>query len=586
MPPRRSRRVLRWQPESLERRAMPAGLSLQADYVNVMLAADATKFPDSTIDVLDNDTGSGIRITEVVPPMVGTVERLPGAGPDGRELLRYVPGAQFRGFDAFAYVATDAAGAESTQHVFVSYAQDPLPYFPWGVRAAEFLTEGANGTFGFAAGDGSGLVTIDYAGSPPARVGVLLRWGFLTDPSLGTFASTAAPADAEFYPLGSAAWLHGSITGVNELLAATTYTPADGFTMSDDLALHVQAHLYTSLNVTIDVAFASMRLPATSRPAPPAVTPPLRPGDGAGIPGDVPPPAAGDMLAMLRPGADGPAIVVMNPETGETVGTFEPFERTPTGDTLVDVADLDGDGRIEVVALNVDRELRMQAFSMTGELLDESVVRPFGGRRVRDLDLAIGDLDDDGRAEMVFAGRTARGFEIRAVDAATQDAEMAVVLRGMTGAPQVAFDHDADSMSVVGRSPGGGLMLATVTDDGAGGTDTSRRLLMSAREMRKLGRAHGGLADVSLMATDVDGNGTSEMMVGLSFRDGSMRAMTTDETGRIDVMADPWSDLDTTRLLVLTNDLGLAAAFPTDGGPIDTMLETPTTRRTVPIVRR
>jgi len=70
-------------------------------------------------------------------------------------------------------------------------------------------------------------------------------------------------------------------------------------------------------------------------------------------------------------------------------------------------------------------------------------------------------------------------------------------------------------------------------------------------------------------------------MVGMSFRDGSMRAMTADETGVVAMMADPWTDLDTTRLLVLASELGLEASrpFPTNGLPSEAAVETPTSRR-------
>jgi hypothetical protein len=52
------------------------------------------------------------------------------------------------------------------------------------------------------------------------------------------------------------------------------------------------------------------------------------------------------------------------------------------------------------------------------------------------MDLSIGDLDDDGRAEMVLAASTTRGYELRAVESATGQFEMSMTMRGMTETPQ------------------------------------------------------------------------------------------------------------------------------------------------------
>lgn len=147
--------------------------------------------------------------------------------------------------------------------------------------------------------------------------------------------------------------------------------------------------------------------------------------------------------------------------------------------------------------------------------------------------MGVGDLDDDGRAEMLFAARTAQGVEIRAVDAATKSTEMSVVLRGMTGNPEVSLDDATGTLSVVARSPSGAVMLATM-DTGAG-TPATRRVVVSDREVRALVRRHGPIVGMALASGDGDGDGTTEALVGMTFRSGLVRVLEVEgaQTARV-----------------------------------------------------
>jgi hypothetical protein len=78
----------------------------------------------------------------------------------------------------------------------------------------------------------------------------------------------------------------------------------------------------------------------------------------------------------------------------------------------------------------------MRAFNVYGGMLTDTVMSPFGRRLNGPMDLSIGDLDDDGRAEMVLAASTTRGYELRAVESATGQFEMSMTMRGMTETPQ------------------------------------------------------------------------------------------------------------------------------------------------------
>jgi len=580
--------VLRVEP--LEGRIVPAGFSLAPDIATVMLPADATAFPTCDVDVLANDSGSNLRLVSLGQPALGTVERVVGAGEGGRDLIRYLPGPTFRGRDAFAYAAIDDEGVEASQQVIVGYEQDPLPFGPWSVAVPATVETRAGDPLNFVGGDGAALLAVDYSGAATAGgVGVLLRWQPGERP--GTFTAGTA-ADATFYPQsGGAAWIVGSIDGVNTLLGSLAYVPAPGFSAADGVRLTVQTHLYSPLSVGVGVELAEILVRVIpDAEAPRAVDDAFRvrdtaeatfldvlANDEAVVPGPLEivsavidghsesevsidaasgtirylpqrvflgfetlfytvRNAAGrtaqgrvqltvmpEIMAVARSDERGTGIVVVNAGTAATIAEFLPFPDRAAADVAVAVADLDGDGMTEIVAMESGGASRMRAFTPRGGMVDEAVVRPFAGRQAGRIDMDMGDLDGDGRAEMLFAARTARGVEVRAMDAATKKTEMSAVLRGMTGSPEVALDGATGTLAVVARSPAGAVMLATM--DTAAGTAPTRRAIVSDREVRALVRRNGPIVGMTLAAADGDGDGTSEAVVGMAFRNGLVRVL-------------------------------------------------------------
>ncbi|MGV2337152.1 MAG UNVERIFIED_CONTAM: hypothetical protein LVR18_24690 [Planctomycetaceae bacterium] len=55
----------------------------------------------------------------------------------------------------------------------------------------------------------------------------------------------------------------------------------------------------------------------------------------------------------------------------------------------------------------------MRYFNAWGGLLTDTVMQPFGSRFSGPLDLSIGDLDDDGKAEMVVAAGTRAATKLK-----------------------------------------------------------------------------------------------------------------------------------------------------------------------------
>lgn len=238
--------------ESLERRLVPAGFSLTPDIVNVQLPGDAESFPTADIDVLANDSGTGLRISAVSAAMVGSVEQL--TGPDGRDLLRYVPGLQFRGYDAFVYCVTDAFGREEWQSASVGYEQDAAAFEPWSIVAASTEVPLADPPGLLTAADGSPLLAVTYAGMAEyVTVGVLLRWD-----AAGSVAPTVA-ADTVYYPqFNGYAWIYGTIADVNAVLASLAFVPDAEAAAPAGFRLSAQAHLYSSLGINVGVQFADV----------------------------------------------------------------------------------------------------------------------------------------------------------------------------------------------------------------------------------------------------------------------------------------------------------------------------------------
>lgn len=586
--------------EALEGRIVPAGFSLAPDITTVMLPADATAFPACDVDVLANDSGTNLRIVSLGQPALGTVERLVGAGPGQRDLIRYVPGPTFRGRDSFVYSAIDDDRREASQQVIVGFEQDPLPFGPWRVAVPAALETRSADPLRFVGDDGTALVAVDYRGEATAGgVGVLLRWQPGERP--GSFTAGTA-ADATFYPQsGGAAWIVGSIDGVNALLGSLAYVPAPGFSAPDGVRLTVQTHLYSPLSVGVGVELADILvrvIPAAE--APRAVDDAFRvrdtaeatfldvlANDEAVVPGPLElvsavieghsesevsiDPGSGtirylpqrvflgfetlfytvrdaaghtaqgravvtvmpEIMAVVRADVRGTGIVVVNASTEATIAEFLPFPERPVADVALAVADLDGDGMTEIFAMESGGGQRMRAFTPRGGMVDEAVVRPFANRQAGRIDMVAGDLDDDGRAEMVFAARTARGVEIRAVDAATKATEMSAVLRGMTGNPEVSLDEATGTLSILARSPSGAVMLATM--DTAAGTPATRRVVVSDREVRALVRRNGPIVGMALASADGDGDGTTEALVGMTFRSGLVRVLEVEgaETARV-----------------------------------------------------
>jgi hypothetical protein len=240
------------------------------------------------------------------------------------------------------------------------------------------------------------------------------------------------------------------------------------------------------------------------------------------------------ILAVLSTTNSTTSMEVIN---AETMGLISQFEVPgATADSIVEVADLNNDGFIEIVVLQTGGERRMRTFNAYGGMLTDTVLRLNGSRPSGPLDLAIGDLDDDGVAEMIVAASTPRGTELRVVDSSTGLTEMSMTMRGMTGTPQIAVNEDSDEIVVVARTARGGVSMAMMDVDSSTPQAMTRRILISDRDAQTLQRQNGTMTSMTLSTADLNNDGVTEAVVAMTFRNGAARVMTAGATGNPQTM--------------------------------------------------
>lgn len=595
--------------EQLEVREVLSTLTLMPDTIQTTLPASATSFPALTVDVLANDSGSGMKVTGLDAAPFGQVELLTDVGPNGLGTVKFTPGPEFRGRGSFSYTVTDADGQTATAAAFIHFDQDSSPY-TWQVQTVPEVFAEAGVTSPLQAPDGTPAISLNYTGSLNASAGVLLRWEFVSGSFSGLqfpgeFATDTQRADAQLYPSsGGTAWLYGSIAGVNAILADLDYAPARGFSAPDGVGLVVISFLYSEIGVNVSTDHRSLTLKVSeSALAPQAVddffsvrtslTPTfldVLDNDQSALPDEsmelvdtqlgghsqasitidpetqqlVYQPPSGFMgtdvivytvrnaagveaqgrvevnvmppiLAILGTTGNTTTMEVINAETMGAVSQFEVFSRV-AADSIVEVADLNNDGFVEIVVLQTAGERRMRSFNVWGGLLTDTVIRPFGSRFTGPMDLSIGDLDDDGQAEMVVAAGTTRGFELRSIDSATGAVEMSLTMRGMTGTPQIAVNEDSDEIIVLGRTTGGGVAMAMMDVDSDNPQQITRKTIISDRDSRTLQRQNGTLTSMTLSTADLNADGVTEAVVAMTFRNGAARVMTASVSGTPAIM--------------------------------------------------
>jgi len=258
------------------------------DYFSRILPINATEFPVSEIDVLENDTaggvaadgsdppaGVGLRVVAVGPTAVGMAEIVVAADGSGRTLVRYTPGENFRKFDFFTYTIEDAAGNRAEATAYVGYEIDSAELVPFGVAAPAMVqATSPGGTIEFRDASGNGLISIQADRNTPGSMGVLLNFQPNEPPYglaiAGTLTSDVVSLTATFYPqLGGEAWITGPVDQVNAILAGLRFEPAPGFSAPDGISMNIMAFLYTPIGASAGFASGSVSLVVPQDPLAP-----------------------------------------------------------------------------------------------------------------------------------------------------------------------------------------------------------------------------------------------------------------------------------------------------------------------------
>ena len=215
----------------------------------------------------------------------------------------------------------------------------------------------------------------------------------------------------------------------------------------------------------------------------------------------------GDGRAEIIDGLDAgccTTIHVLDGVAGTELAGFYPQSNSDATGTRVAAADLNGDGKAEILAMPVGRS-RVSALGPAGGS-PFRVYEPFGADAFGGAAIAAGDVVGDARPELVVAAATSGGVQVKVID--TAGGTTLASLNPFTGpiqvTPEVAVgdvDGDGrDDIVVLARLSDGTLLRALEADGSVLGS-----FYVLDPEI---------VPGASLAAGDLDGNGTDEIVLG------------------------------------------------------------------------
>jgi hypothetical protein len=469
------------------------------------LAEDA---PAAAVDVLANDgtapdVGETLTVTAVTQPAAGGTVTLTGG------TVRFTPAANFSGATTFTYTVSDGNGGTATATVAVTVT--PVNDAPVAAADAAVTTQGRAVTIPAPSNDA------DADADPLTVVGA-------SRPTHGRAAVTAA---------------------------GVTYTPAAGFHGADAFTYTVSdGHGGTatgSVSVTVTPTGRPLAAGGPADGAAAVYAPDLPTGRFTGpaagpqpfgpIPaavrvavGDVDGDGTADTAVVTGPGVPIRVAVVSGADGRALVAPFDPFTGDFPGGGFVAAADLDNDGRAEVVVTpDQGGGPRVSVFSLVGGALttranffgiDDPAFR--GGCRA-----ALGDVNADGTPDLavvagflggpraaLFDGRTLLASPTRLVgDFFAFPGTDAVTLRN--GAYVAVGDVDGDGFGdlVYGGGPGGAPRVFALSGRLVAAGDVAAAYAAPVANFFVAGddRDRGG---VRVAAADADGDDRADLAVG------------------------------------------------------------------------
>jgi hypothetical protein len=243
------------------------------DVINVLLPTTATRFSEVVIDALANDEGEGLRIVSVAEPQFGTVVIEADPENAGRDRLRYTPADVNSKFIFFRYVVQGSDGSMAESTVYVNYEQDSSGFSGFAVQVPDEVVALPGEVTRLVGENRNPLIQVRYAGTQPAKVGVLLSWAPPADyfngiPTGGQISTAAEGVEAIFYPqLSGVAWLYGTVEEVNRVLANLTIEPAAEYPSAGPRRMNVFAFLYGVVTISDRTVLTGVNInvPSTNR---------------------------------------------------------------------------------------------------------------------------------------------------------------------------------------------------------------------------------------------------------------------------------------------------------------------------------
>jgi hypothetical protein len=149
--------------------------------------------------------------------------------------------------------------------------------------------------------------------------------------------------------------------------------------------------------------------------------------------------------------------------------------------------------------------------------------------------MTTGDLDNDGKDEIIFAAKLAGGASVAVMDPMTGKKEMAKTIAGLKSVPEITVDDATDKLMLLGQNARGDVQMWSMNGRNARAA-TTVRTVMSKAELNRQTKANGAMLGYSLAFGDANNDGKNEAIITETYRNGTVRVSAAPEKGAVKLM--------------------------------------------------